>query len=179
MKKRDWILPSRSSLSLWIHKSSAYSEVTKLYVSSLVNQYVRGLHVSVEIMKTISKRSRVYKLSVVTYEWPRVVPSDIIMLSQSKKNSSHRQDKAMKQNIKTLTASVTCRRMDSLIGFWVRFWSLSKQVDISSMQIQTSASVMKQPRHWTMYGQSCDLRTTSKSIVILFVSSSLPVRRIC
>lgn len=80
---------------------------------------------------------------------------------------------------KSLTASVTCLRMDSLMGFCVFFVSLSKQVDISSMQIHTSASVMKHPKHCTMYGQSCDFNTTSKSIVILLVSSSLPVRRIC
>lgn len=78
-----------------------------------------------------------------------------------------------------LTASVTCLRIASAMGFCVRFVSLSKHVDMSSMQIHTSASVMKHPKHWTMYGQSCDFKTTSRSIVIRFVSSSLPVLRIC
>lgn len=78
-----------------------------------------------------------------------------------------------------LTATVTLPRIDSGIGWCDFLVSLSKQDDINSIQIHTSASVIKQPRHCTMYGQSWDLSTTSISIIIRFSSSELFVRRIC
>ena len=96
------------------------------------------------------------------------------------------------------------------IGCLSCFRSLSKHVAINSIHIQTSESVMKQPRQRTISYtkmnyrcfeiclslehlkmltemcwkldvtlQSCDLRTTSKSMKMRFVSSWLPVRRIC
>lgn len=78
-----------------------------------------------------------------------------------------------------LTATVTLPSMGSGTGFLDNLSSLSKHIDISSMHIQTSGSRTKQPRHFTIYLQSCDLRTTSRSIRILLFSSALPVRRIC
>lgn len=49
-----------------------------------------------------------------------------------------------------LTASVILPKTCSGIGVRRRLSNLSKQVVISSMHIQTSASVIKQPRHCTM-----------------------------
>lgn len=52
------------------------------------------------------------------------------------------------------TATVTFPKKSSGIACLLLFRSLSKHVTINSMQIQTSDSVIKQPRHCTMYGQS-------------------------
>lgn len=78
-----------------------------------------------------------------------------------------------------LTAYVTFPKIFSGIGFRNLLSSLSKHVAISSIHIHTSDSVMKQPKHWTMNSQSCDLRTTSRSINILLFSSLFPDLRIC
>lgn len=74
---------------------------------------------------------------------------------------------------------MTLPRIRSGTGFLVSLSSLSKHMDISSMQIHTSGSRTKHPKHLTMYLQSCDFRTTSRSIRMRLFSSALPVRRIC
>lgn len=77
------------------------------------------------------------------------------------------------------TATVTFPKTGSGIGCLSLLRSLSKHVAINSMHIQTSGSVIKHPKHFTMYLQSCDFNTTSMSIIIRLLSSVFPDLRIC
>lgn len=108
--------------------------------------------------------------------WPSLFKSSFKILQYfflKKKGNTHT------HNRNELTATVILPRIGSGTDRPDFLVSLSKHVDINSIQIHTSASVIKHPMQWTMYGQSCDFSTTSISMMIRFSSSWLFVRRIC
>ena len=96
--------------------------------------------------------------------------SEILQLSVS----LHRLCYPQVQN--SLSITVNCTR-----SVYVIWESTNDLITIITVMIKNVNSTVKMnvPMHWTMYWQLWDFRTTSRSIMILLLSSSLLERRIC